>query len=204
MIAVIDYGMGNLGSVAKALTALGGRFEVVDDPAKLGAYTSILLPGVGNFGDGMQNLRERGFVDVLRDRAGNGTPFFGICLGMQMLFDSSEEAPGVAGLRILPGTVRRFPDGAEKVPHMGWNDVHTAHPHPMTAGLPDGSFVYFVHSYYVVPARADDTVLTCRYILSFTAAAGRGNVFATQFHPEKSQKAGLRLLGNFVEKDGIR
>ena len=203
MIAVIDYGMGNLGSVAKALTALGGRFEVVDDPGKLGAYTSILLPGVGNFGDGMRNLSERGFVDVLRDRAGNGTPFFGICLGMQMLFDSSEEAPGVAGLSILPGTVRRFPDGAEKVPHMGWNDVHVAHPHPMIAGLPDGAFVYFVHSYYVVPAREEDAVLTCRYILSFTAAAGRGNVFATQFHPEKSQKAGLRLLGNFVEKDGI-
>ncbi len=203
MIAVIDYGMGNLGSVAKVLTALGGRFDLVDTPDTLDQYSSILLPGVGNFGDGMSNLAGRGFVEPLKRLAVEGRHLFGICLGMQMLFDSSEEAPGISGLGILPGRVRLFPAGKAKVPHMGWNSVRKCSSHPMTDGLRDGEFFYFVHSYYVEPVENTDTVLECDYILPFTAAAGRDNIFATQFHPEKSQQAGLRLLRNFIEKDGI-
>ncbi len=203
MIAVIDYGMGNLGSVTKALKALGGRFEVIDSPADLMHFQSALLPGVGNFGDGMENLSSRGFAEALHKHVQAERNLFGICLGMQMLFDSSEEAPGVAGLSILPGAVRRFPAGMEKVPHMGWNNVRILREHPLTAGLQDGAYFYFVHSYYVVPSVSSDSILGCDYILPFTAAAGRGNVFAVQFHPEKSQNTGMQLLRNFVEKDGI-
>lgn len=203
MIAVIDYGMGNLGSVAKALTALGGRFEVIETPAELDRFQAVLLPGVGNFGDGMENLQSRGFAEALRQHTGKGKGLFGICLGMQMLFDSSEEAPGVPGLGILPGAVRRFPEGTEKVPHMGWNSVSCMREHPLTAGLPEDAYFYFVHSYYVTPAVAEDRILQCDYILPFTAAAGRGNIFAVQFHPEKSQKNGMLLLRNFIEKVGL-
>ena len=198
MIAVIDYGMGNLGSVAKALTALGGRFEVVDDPAKLGAYTSILLPGVGNFGDGMENLRRRGFDRALRAWDAAGKPLGGICLGMQMMLDSSEEAPGVAGLGLIRGAVRRFPAGKEKVPQIGWNQVVKVTPHPVTADLADGEFFYFVHS-FCVPAGTAQEIGRSSYGIPFASAiAVSPRCFGVQFHPEKSQGAGLRLLENYL------
>ncbi len=203
MIAVIDYGMGNLGSVAHALKALGGDFRIAASPREMQGARGILLPGVGNFGDGMEHLTGRGFAEAVRKHAADGGAIFGICLGMQMLFDTSEEAPGVAGLGILPGRVRRFPAGKAKVPHMGWNNVRIAGKNEMLKGFPDGAFVYFVHSYYVETANPDDTLLECGYMLPFAAAAGRGNIFATQFHPEKSQSAGLKLLENFLEKDRI-
>ncbi len=201
MIAVVDYDMGNLGSVVKALECAGGEVRVIDRPAELAHFSGCLLPGVGHFGDGMENLARRGFPAALENFIRRGGILTGICLGMQMLLDSSEEAPGVAGLGIIPGRVRRFPEGSGcKVPHMGWNDIRVRHDHPGADGIADGDYFYFVHSYYAEPADPADVVLECDYILPFAAALGHGNIFATQFHPEKSQDAGLLLLGNFVRR----
>ncbi len=198
MIAVIDYGMGNLDSVCKALTFCGGKHELIDRPEDLARFDGALLPGVGNFGDGMENLRRRGFDRALRAWDAAGKPLGGICLGMQMMLDSSEEAPGVAGLGLIRGAVRRFPAGKEKVPQIGWNRVVKVTPHPVTADLADGEFFYFVHSYYAEPADPAEVLLRCEYMLPFAAAVGRRNLFATQFHPEKSQQAGLSLLRAFI------
>ncbi len=198
MIAVIDYGMGNLDSVCKALTFCGGKHELIDRPEDLARFDGALLPGVGNFGDGMENLRRRGFDRALRAWDAAGKPLGGICLGMQMMLDSSEEAPGVAGLGLIRGAVRRFPAGKEKVPQIGWNQVVKVTPHPVTADLADGEFFYFVHSYYAEPADPAEVLLRCEYMLPFAAAIGRRNLFATQFHPEKSQQAGLSLLRAFI------
>lgn len=199
MIAVIDYGMGNLASVVKALEHVGGTVRVVDRPEDLSAFSGCLLPGVGHFGDGMENLRSLGFPDALEAFTRRGGALTGICLGMQMLLDGSDEAPGVPGLGLIHGRVRRFPpESGFKVPHMGWNDVRTLRPHPATAGLPDGSYFYFVHSFYAEPLDPADALLECGYILPFAAAIGHGRIFATQFHPEKSQDAGLLLLRNCV------
>ena len=198
MIAVIDYGMGNLDSVCKALTFCGGRHELIDRPEDLTRFEGALLPGVGNFGDGMENLRRRGFDRALRAWDAAGKPLGGICLGMQMMLDSSEEAPGVAGLGLIRGAVRRFPAGGEKVPQIGWNQVVKVTPHPVTEHLADGEFFYFVHSYYAEPADPAEVLLRCEYMLPFAAAIGRRNLFATQFHPEKSQQAGLSLLRAFI------
>lgn len=199
MIAVIDYGMGNLGSVAKALEFVGASFEIIERPDRLAEFSGCLLPGVGNFGDGMENLTTRGFVAPLREFAASGKPFTGICLGMQMMLDSSEEAPGVAGLGIIPGKVVKFQSATEKIPHMGWNSVTLTQPdHPVAAGLHDDDFFYFVHSFYVCPERPEDMAMRAEYIVPFAAAIARGNIYATQFHPEKSQQPGLRLLGNFA------
>ena len=198
MIAVIDYGMGNLDSVCKALTFCGGKHELIDHPEDLVRFEGALLPGVGNFGDGMENLRRRGFDRALRAWDAAGKPLGGICLGMQMMLDSSEEAPGVAGLGLIRGAVRRFPAGKEKVPQIGWNQVVKVTPHPVTADLADGEFFYFVHSYYAEPADPAEVLLRCEYMLPFAAAVGRRNLFATQFHPEKSQQAGLALLRAFI------
>ena len=198
MIAVIDYGMGNLDSVCKALTFCGGRHELIDRPEDLTRFEGALLPGVGNFGDGMENLRRRGFDRALRAWDAAGKPLGGICLGMQMMLDSSEEAPGVAGLGLIRGAVRRFPAGGEKVPQIGWNQVVKVTPHPVTEHLADGEFFYFVHSYYAEPADPAEVLLRCEYMLPFAAAVGRRNLFATQFHPEKSQQAGLDLLRAFI------
>ena len=198
MIAVIDYGMGNLDSVCKALTFCGGKHELIDRPEDLARFDGALLPGVGNFGDGMENLRRGGFDRALRAWDAAGNPLGGICLGMQMMLDSSEEAPGVAGLGLIRGAVRRFPAGKEKVPQIGWNRVVKVTPHPVTADLADGEFFYFVHSYYAEPADPAEVLLRCEYMLPFAAAVGRRNLFATQFHPEKSQQAGLSLLRAFI------
>lgn len=198
MIAVVDYGMGNLGSVAKALEQVGGAVRIVAEPAGLESADRCLLPGVGNFGDGMKNLVARGFAEPVRSFIRSGRPFFGICLGMQMLLESSEEAPGVPGLGVIPGVVKRFPAGVEKIPHMGWNSVRRVSSHPGFGSVEDGDYFYFVHSYYAAPAERSDLALECEYVLPFAAALGRGNVLATQFHPEKSQQAGLELLRAFV------
>ena len=198
-IALIDYNMGNLGSVHKALEAAGGDVRVITSPAELRGCRGCLLPGVGNFGDGMENLRSSGFDRALPAFVAEGGFFLGICLGMQMLLESSEEAPGVGGMGVLPGAVRKFPATGAKVPHMGWNSVRFEPGCPLRPReeKTDEPFFYFVHSFYV-PVNPDYTAGTCEYILPFSAALHRGRWFATQFHPEKSQRAGLALLKNFI------
>jgi len=209
-IAVIDYGMGNLRSVSKALehVAPAASVAVTADPDVILNAGRVVFPGVGAMGDCMHELRERGLIEVARQAAAS-KPFLGICLGMQMLFEHSEEGD-VAGLGILPGRVLRFPNEAMhdnagnrlKVPHMGWNEVHQAVPHPMWAGIVDGARFYFVHSYYVEAGNPDMVSAFSLYPFPFTSAVAAGNIFAVQFHPEKSQAAGLALLGNFVTWDG--
>jgi len=209
-IAVVDYGMGNLRSVAKALehVAPGKDVAVTSDPAVLRTASRIVFPGQGAMPDCMREMDARGLRRPLVEAA-RSKPFLGLCIGLQMLFESSEEG-GVAGLAILPGKVVRFPaermvgDRGEKlkVPHMGWNQVYQAESHPMWAGIPDGSRFYFVHSYYVDAREQALVAGTARYPFGFTCAVARNNIFAVQFHPEKSQSAGLRLLSNFVSWDG--
>jgi imidazole glycerol phosphate synthase glutamine amidotransferase subunit len=191
--------MGNLLSVSKALEHVGGEIRISSRPEELGGASALILPGVGNFGDGMKNLAAKGFVKPVLDWAASGKPLLGICLGMQMLLEESEEAPGVKGLGVFKGKVLRFPNGSEKVPHMGWNSIVKGNPpSKFLDGIADGSFFYFVHSYYAAPEDSSVAVARCDYILNFAAAVGKGNVIATQFHPEKSQDKGLAILRNFV------
>jgi len=201
MIAIIDYNMGNLLSVSKALEAVGGEIRLVDKADELEKFDSIVLPGVGHFGDGMEHLRSRGFEEPLRKAVKAGKNILGICLGMQMMLESSEEAPGVSGLGLFKGKVLRFPQVGKKVPHMGWNNVKIQNNHPVMQGVPDDSYFYFVHSYYVAADDPACTIGSCEYITEFTAIIGRNNVCGTQFHPEKSQKFGLTILENFVRND---
>jgi len=197
-IAIVDYGMGNLRSVQKGLERVGVPAEVTSDAACIAAARGVVLPGVGAFGACMDNLRGYGLIDVVRQVIARGTPFLGICLGMQLLFEESEEFGRVPGLGIFPGRVVRFPDRPGlKVPHMGWNQIRKCQDVPHLRGIDDGSFVYFVHSYYVVPADASLTATRTEYGTEFTSAIARDNVFATQYHPEKSQKVGLKILENF-------
>ena len=199
VIAIIDYGVGNLYSVEKAFTRLGAAAVVTSDPAAIMGAAKVVLPGVGAFGDCMSNLAEYGLTDTVREVAAKGTPLLGICVGLQILFDGSEEDPGVPGLGIFPGMVRRLVAPGLKVPHMGWNSLVSAGASPLFAGLPENPYVYFVHSYHAVP---DDSALITawtEYGGRVTAAVGRGNVQAVQFHPEKSGDAGLKILANFKE-----
>ncbi len=188
MIAVIDYGAGNLKSVCNALAVLGARFFVTSEPAGLDRGSAILLPGVGHFGQMMQALDAAQLTDPLRRRLRGGTPYLGICLGLQALFESSDEAPDTRGLGLLPGVVRRFPIGEEKVPHMGW-----------TAVEPGGRMYYFAHSYYV-PAEAEGSAGLARHGFPFTAILRRGNLCGSQFHPEKSSAAGLQFVNDWIEQ----
>jgi glutamine amidotransferase len=200
-IAVIDYDMGNLRSVQKALERVGARAVVTRDPDVIAASEGAVLPGVGAFGMCMENLRRYGLVEPVKIFVASGRPFLGICVGMQILFDESEEFGPVAGLGLLPGRVVRFADdaaGTRKVPQMGWNTLEIRRRAPHLAGVPDQSYVYFVHSYYPVPADDDIVAATTDYGVQFASVVWRDNVFATQFHPEKSQVVGLRLLGNFA------
>ena len=198
MIAIIDYETGNLHSVRRGLEKAGGTVSVTADPAAVAAADAIVLPGVGAFARGMANLGRTGLVPLIKARVGAGVPFLGICLGMQLLFDESEEDGLHTGLGLLPGRVVRFGAGL-KVPQMGWNQVAQTRPDPLWAGIPDRSYFYFVHSYYCVPSSAADTLGRTGYGVDFTAAAARSQVYGTQFHPEKSQALGIRMLANFVK-----
>jgi glutamine amidotransferase len=196
VIAVIDYGMGNLRSVHKAIERVGLEARLTSDPAVVARADRIVLPGVGAFGDAAAHLREAG-LDVALGRAlAAGRPFLGICLGLQLLFTESEEGGAHQGLDVIPGRVTRLPP-LEKVPHMGWNQVEYRQEHPLFAGIPDRSYFYFVHSYYVVPDDAAVQAAVTEYGIRFTCAVARDNLFATQFHPEKSSTLGLRMLDNF-------
>jgi glutamine amidotransferase len=202
-LAIVDYGMGNLRSVQKAFERLGHAAEVTSDPDRIGAAPAVVLPGVGAFGACMTNLAARGLVEPVRDVIGRGRPFLGICLGMQLLFETSDEFGPVAGLGVLPGRVVRFPHHPErKVPHMGWNSVRIARRAPALAGIEDGAYVYFVHSYYAAPSDPSVVATMTPYGDEFASSVVRDNVFACQFHPEKSQRVGLKLLDNFVRQLG--
>ncbi len=202
MIAIIDYDMGNLRSVQKAFEVVGHQATVTRDPAVIEQASHVVLPGVGAFGDCMDNLRKYGLIDPIRQAIRMDKPFLGICLGYQVLFDESHEFGLHKGLGILPGTVRAF-RGAEsghpilKIPHMGWNTIEVCRPAPPLQGIPSGSFVYFVHSFYVEPAQSSLTCTETQYGVTFASSVWKDKIFATQFHPEKSQDVGLRILKNF-------
>ncbi len=195
MIGLIDYDMGNLRSVHKALEFVGADVEVVSSSSDIQKADSIVLPGVGSFGDGMENLHSSGLTKSIIEAINENKPFLGICLGMQMLMESSEEAKGMKGLSVFKGSVIQFPKSSLKVPHIGWNSIETNGTGVLN-GIKDDYF-YFVHSYFVSP-KENITIAKCNYIVDFAAAIGQGNVFATQFHPEKSQEKGLKILKNFV------
>lgn len=198
MIAIIDYGMGNLFSVEKAFAHIGAAAVVTRDAAAIAAADSVVLPGVGAFGDCMKNLEASGLIPAIRAAASSGKPFLGICLGLQVLFEASEEAPGVKGLGILRGTVKKIVAPKKKVPHMGWNDLRLGSYSPLFAGLAARPYVYFVHSYHAVPEDAALVTAHTDYGGEVTAAVGQENVQAMQFHPEKSGAVGLAILKNFV------
>jgi glutamine amidotransferase len=198
MIAVVDYGRGNLGSVEKAFDRLGMPAIITEDPAVVADAEALVLPGDGAFHDAMGRLQALNLVGPLRDCLDSGRPFLGICLGYQLLFSESEEFGEGKGLDVIPGAVRRFPSGL-KVPHMGWNQVEHRGDLVLFDGIPSGADFYFVHSYYPDVSEPSLAVATCTYGITFAAAIGRGALFATQFHPEKSQRWGIRLLENFAE-----
>jgi glutamine amidotransferase len=196
-VAVVDYDAGNTLSVTRALERVGARVDLTPDPGRVAGADAVVLPGVGAFGDCMKKLEERGMDRACREAIEGGRPFLGVCVGLQVLFEGSEESPGVRGLGVLPGGVVRFEVGALKVPHMGWNQLDVARTHPVLEGL-DGEAFYFVHSYYPDPAEQSDVLGTVEYGVRFCAAAGRENLVAVQFHPEKSSRAGLELYENFL------
>lgn len=200
MIAIIDYDMGNIHSVQKALGALGGRTIVTNNPKDIASSAKVVLPGVGAFDDAMQSLSKRNLVTAIKKHIRSGKIFLGICLGMQLLFEESEEAKITKGLSILKGKVKRFKySDTLKVPHMGWNQLSvTADRCPLLKGLGDSSYVYFCHSYYPKPQDKDVTAATTDYGINFTSIVWQDNVYGVQFHPEKSQKTGLTILKNFL------
>lgn len=209
-VAIIDYGMGNLHSIGKAVEHVAGDLRVVitAEPEQIRHADRVIFPGVGAMRDCMQELQRLGLDEVIREVAGR-KPLLGVCLGMQALLDASEENGGTASLGLIAGQVRRFPDGLYdaasgarlKIPHMGWNQVHQR-AHPLWEGIPQDSRFYFVHSYYAQPAEDRHCAGTTDYGISFASAVARDGIFAVQFHPEKSQHAGLRLLANFVNWNG--
>ncbi len=198
MIAIIDYDAGNLKSVQKALAFLGEEGVITRDPRKILSADKVILPGVGAFGDAMENLKRLGLVPVIREVTARQIPFLGICLGLQLLFESSEESPGAEGLGILKGKILRIPDQEGlKIPHIGWNSLTLEHNGRLFQGLPEEPYVYFVHSYYL---RAEDEEIvkaSTEYSAHIHASVEEGNVFACQFHPEKSGAVGLQILRNF-------
>lgn len=203
MIAIIDYGMGNLRSVQKGFEKVGHAATITSDPAAIEAAERVVLPGVGAFGDAMDELRRRELIEPVRRVIDSGTPFLGICLGLQLLFDVGHEDGRHEGLGILPGEVVRFDVPAEyKVPHMGWNQLIVRRPAPLLSGVANGAHVYFVHSYYVVPRDPQVIAAETSYPTPFASMIWRDNLLATQFHPEKSQADGLKMLRNFAELRG--
>ncbi|MGI6255698.1 MAG: imidazole glycerol phosphate synthase subunit HisH [Acutalibacter sp.] len=198
MISIIDYGAGNLQSVEKALRYLGYQCTVTADPQALLAGEGAILPGVGSFGDAMEQLRSRGLEEPIRQFVASGKPFLGICLGLQILFEESEESPSVAGLGLLRGKILRLPkESGLKIPHIGWNSLKLKAEEPLFAGLPEEPYVYFVHSYYL-KAEEDIVTATAEYGAQIHAAVRKGNLMACQFHPEKSGRVGLQILRNFA------
>lgn len=202
MIAIIDYDAGNIKSVEKALQYLGEEAVITRDAGEILMADKVILPGVGAFGDAMEKLNRYGLVPVIREVVEKGIPFLGICLGLQLMFESSEEAPGVEGLGLLKGKIVRIPEGdGLKVPHMGWNSLSFPKEGRLFVGIPENSYVYFVHSYYL-QAEEDIVTATAEYGVTIHASVEKGNVFACQFHPEKSSHTGLTILKNFVELKG--
>ena len=199
MIAIIDYDAGNLKSVEKALVSLGEEVLVSRDSSEILQADKVILPGVGSFGDAMNNLDKFGLVDTIKKVTGNGTPFLGICLGLQLLFKESDETPGAEGLDILPGKILKIPakDGF-KIPHMGWNSIDVKEGSRLFKGVSNNSYVYFVHSYYLKAADEGIVAATTEYTTHIHASVESGNVFACQFHPEKSSDVGLKILKNFA------
>jgi glutamine amidotransferase len=205
MIAIIDYGMGNIRSVEKGLLKVGADVRITSDPRVISDASGIVLPGVGAFRDCMRNLEKFDLIDVIKGEIGKGKPFLGICLGLQLLFTESEEFGVCKGLDVFPGRVVRFnfdplpqpPSERLKIPHMGWNTARIVRRPPVFGGIPDDSYFYFVHSYYVAPEDEGIVATTTTYGLDFVSMIWKDNVFATQFHPEKSQKMGLEILRGF-------
>lgn len=200
MIAIIDYDAGNLKSVEKALLSLGEETVITRDPFVIRAADKAILPGVGAFGDAMQNLEKFGLVDVIKEFTASGKPFLGICLGLQLLFEHSDESPGAEGLGILKGDILRIPPSEGlKIPHMGWNSLEIKKDARLFQGIPQGTYVYFVHSYYLKAANESIVAAATDYSTRIHASVESGNVFACQFHPEKSSTAGLQILKNFAQ-----
>lgn len=201
MIAIIDYGMGNIHSVKKALELYGAKVKVSSDPKEISSCQKLILPGVGAFGDAMQELERQGLAALIKEQVKNKKPFLGICLGLQLLFEKSEEADKCKGLGIIKGEVRKFPASDLNVPHMGWNQLEKVKSDEciLLKDVPDGSFVYFCHSYYPEPSDEKTIAATTDYGIPFASALWQDNVYGAQFHPEKSQSVGLQMLKNFVE-----
>ena len=196
MIYIIDYGMGNLRSVQKAFEAVGYPAPVTTDPLEVAQASKIVLPGVGAFGDAMDNLRKRDMIDPILKAAHRNVPILGICLGLQLFFEESEELGVHKGLGLFEGKIKRFPE-TQQVPQIGWNQIHIRRETRILQGVPDGSFFYFVHSYYADPANETDILATTDYGLDYASIVGNETIFGIQFHPEKSQEFGLRILKNF-------
>jgi len=197
MVVIIDYGMANLGSVRKAFEAVGAETLLVKHPEDLRNASHLVLPGVGAFGDAMRNIRKRGLDEAIIEAIKNGVAFLGICLGLQVLFTESEEKGTHTGLGLFTGRVRLFPEGL--VPQIGWNQAHIRRENPLLAGIPDHSYFYFVHSYYVDPEEGKHVVAETDYHIDYASVVGRDRVYGIQFHPEKSQQKGLAILKNFME-----
>ena len=200
MVAIIDYDAGNIKSVEKAMQHLGADVTVTRDRDMILNADKVILPGVGAFGDAMNRLHSYGLESVIREVTDKGTPFLGICLGLQLLFEDSEESPGVKGLGLLKGSILRIPEGEySKIPHMGWNSLSLKNNGRLFKGIDQGAYVYFVHSYYLKAADDDIVTAETQYNTCIHASVEKGNVFACQFHPEKSSEVGLKMLENFIK-----
>lgn len=198
-VGIVDYGRGNIRSVENAFHAIGANPVLITSPDQLQDITHLVVPGQGEFGDCAANLKKQGMFEAIQEWTAEQKPYLGICVGYQLIFERSDESPGAEGLAIMPGAVRRFPDVGEKIPHMGWNSVEPTNPEdPLWKDMPANPFFYFVHSYYPVPEEEEHIAARCHYAVTFAAAVRRGNLIATQFHPEKSQHNGLQLLRNFL------
>lgn len=199
-IALIDHGVGNLRSVEKALVTVGADVDLTENPERIRMADKLVLPGVGAFADAMRGLEKNDLVEPLVDAARENKPLLGICVGMQMLFEISEEHGEHPGLGILPGQVLRFPSQDLTIPHTGWNQIQTQRQSELLTGIPDGSYAYFNHAYYCVPEKEEDILGITEYGTPYASVVQRGNLYGVQFHPEKSQKIGLTLLRNFVQR----